>query len=78
MADENSKPKKPKRSYEENLALLKARHKPGPVVLPVDLMQVATARIEQLPLWNEDLRGVPSSPPHGWFRRMAWPAGHGD
>ncbi len=61
MADENSKPKKPKRSYEENLALLKARHKPGPVVLPVDLMQVATARIEQLPLWNEDLRGVPNS-----------------
>lgn len=54
---------KRKRTLEENLALARARGKPGPVVLPSDLMQAPAlaAPLAQLPIWNEQLRGVPNS-----------------
>jgi hypothetical protein len=54
---------KPKRSFEENLALANARGKPGPVVLPGDLMVTAAqpATVAQLPLWPEPVRGVPNA-----------------
>lgn len=60
MADVNGKPK---RTYDELMALTKARGKPGPVVLPGDLMATTAeiTQLEQLPLWNEKLRGVPNS-----------------
>ena len=53
----------PKRSHAENLALLKARAKPGPVVLPGDLMIAASpvAPLAQLPIWAEAVRGVPNA-----------------
>lgn len=60
MADENGKPK---RSFEENLALARARGKPGPVELPGDLMtsQTAAPAAAQLPIWPEAVRGVPNA-----------------
>lgn len=59
MADEGGKPK---RSFEENLALARARGKPGPVVLPGDLMvTVPPVPVAQLPLWPEPVRGVPNA-----------------
>ena len=37
-----------------------ARGKPGPVVLPGDLMVTAQpATVAQLPLWADPIRGVP-------------------
>lgn len=55
---------KPKRSYEENLALVAARIKKQadaePVVLPGDLM-VVSAQSAQLPLWVDPVRGVPNT-----------------
>ncbi len=64
MADSKNNPPKPKRTFEENLALAKARCKPGPVVLPGDLMvpqgQPSKAT-ENLPSWPEAVRGIPNS-----------------
>lgn len=51
-----------KRTYEENLALAKARGKPGPVELPAAIMQtLPPTSLAQLPLWPEAVRGVPNS-----------------
>lgn len=51
-----------KRTYEENLALAKARGKPGLVELPAAIMQtLPPAPLAQLPLWPEAVRGVPNS-----------------
>lgn len=59
MADENGKPK---HTFEENLALANARGKPGPVVLPGDLMVTAAQiKAQQLPAWPETVRGMPNS-----------------
>lgn len=53
-----------KRTYEQNLALIKARVKSAaePVVLPADLM-VSPPIVQpmQLPLWAETVRGVPNA-----------------
>lgn len=52
-----------KRTYQQNLELIKTRGKLGPVVLPGDLM-VAAAQpptVAQLPLWAEPVRGVPNA-----------------
>lgn len=58
MADEeNSAPPARKRTHAENLALAKAKSKPGPVVLPGNLMVTAA----QLPIWPESVRGVPNA-----------------
>ena len=48
---------KPKRTFEENLALANARGKPAPVVFPSDLM----VTVAQLPIWPESVRGVPNA-----------------
>lgn len=46
----------PKRSHEENLALLKARAKPAPAVTTAPVAHTA-----QLPLWFEAVRAVPNA-----------------
>lgn len=58
--------RKPKRTHEENLALIKARGKKnelevGPVVLPAGLMVPASQPAALLPVWPEPVRGVPNS-----------------
>ena len=58
--------RKPKRTHEENLALIKARGKKnelevGPVVLPAGLMVPASQPAALLPVWPELVRGVPNS-----------------
>lgn len=57
---------KPKRSYEENLALIAARiakkkADAEPVVLPGDLMLVSAQPAAQLPIWGDAVRGIPNS-----------------
>ena len=59
-------PRKPKRTHEENLALIKALGKKnesevGPVVLPAGLMVPASQPAALLPVWPEPVRGVPNS-----------------
>ena len=49
---------KRKRTYEENLALAKARGKAGPVELPGDLMRMEP--VAKLPIWPEPVRAVPN------------------
>lgn len=51
-----------KRTFEENLALAKARGKSGPVELPAAIMQtLSLTPLAQLPLWPDAVRGVPNS-----------------
>lgn len=65
MADENGKPIKTDAERRAWLAVKNAeialRKKLGPVVLPPDLMQSQPANLVQIPIWHEDLRGVPNS-----------------
>lgn len=64
MAEIDGKPKRPKRSFDENLALAKAKAKAAadPVVLPSDLMVTASGPAElQLPMWPIAVRGVPNA-----------------
>ena len=61
--NENTKKQKTEAEIQAMLANLNARGKPGPVVLPGDLM-VMTAQpptVAQLPLWAEPVRGVPNA-----------------
>ena len=66
MADDKDTVPRRKRTYEENLALLKTRGKSkaatavGPVDLPGDLMQPAQDQAPQLPEWSDAVRGVPN------------------
>jgi len=59
---------KPKRTYEENLALVKARCKPKNQIEPSDVgasdVHVKVSTVEpshSLPMWSEYVRGVPNS-----------------
>jgi hypothetical protein len=65
MADENGKPTKTESERRAWLAVKTAeialRKKLGPVVLPPDLMQSEPANLVQIPIWQEELRGVPNS-----------------
>lgn len=61
--DENTKKPKTEAEIQASLVKAAARGKPGPVVLPGDLM-VMTAQppmVAQLPLWAEPVRGVPNA-----------------
>lgn len=62
-AYENTKKPKKESEIQAQLANLRARGKPGPVVLPGNLMitKAQQTTIAQLPLWADPVRGVPNA-----------------
>ncbi len=60
--ENTKKPPKTEAEIQAMLANLRARGKPGPVVIPGDLMVTAQPpTVAQLPLWAEPVRGVPNA-----------------